>query len=461
MGLTRNDKMTTVRRKQLQIEPKGDQLEIEDVRHILSKAEDQAIKERIERAERTLEDLKSLLTHAPLLHNGKLSTGTIDYAAFRVETLSLIFEIAQQTFRKFCQDPGLAYQQFLADLGDEVGLTFARDLLGRLIAHNLLRPFQDVSKLLGLWSSFENDTGAGETEIAQYSPEQIKVRLRNNPLRRAETVPHAHCGFYRNYMTSLINEIFRVRARHLGANLEGATIKTYTAVGVNEEPDADDQCIFAIQCRPEKLRHSFDLLTEAYDQFYKLGADEDFSSCMNKARAALVTAQMEGIGIIDERPPRQLHLVYREMLSARVFKLMDETYQRVSKALHAESRTADKMGRTQAWGLLRDARRSVYAIEYLEIEETKKKLMRDQAFKWSRLGDLEELAEKAKGLESQDRQALRDILARLKKNVSLTEEGQITFVSVLRKIGGKAWDVARPVLSEVLTAAIKQQLNVD
>ena len=150
-----------------------------------------------------MEDLKSLLTHAPLLHNGKLSTGTIDYAAFRVETLSLIFEIAQQTFRKFSQDPRLAYQQFLTDLGDEVGLTFARDLVGRLIEHNLLLPFQDVSKLLDLWASFENDTGAGETVITKYSPERITVRLRNNPLRRAETSPHAHCGFYKSYISSL------------------------------------------------------------------------------------------------------------------------------------------------------------------------------------------------------------------------------------------------------------------
>jgi hypothetical protein len=449
------------RRKGEQIQSQGDELGVEEVRRLLSSADDQTFKDRIERAERTLEDLKVLLTHAPLLHNGKLSTGTIDYAAFRVETLSLIFEIAQQTFRKFSQDPKLAYQRFLDDLGDEVGLTFARDLIGRLNKHNLLRPFQEASKLLHLWASFENDTGAGETEITQYSPTRITVRLRNNPLRRAETTSHAHCGFYRSYISSLINEIFAVRARYLRDNVEGATIQAQTVIQIDEQPDGDDQCVFVIRCRPEKLIHAFDLLTEAYTQFYKLSAHEDFSLCMNKARAALVTAQMEAIGIVNERPPRQLYAVYKELLTAQTFKQMDEAYQRVSKALHGESKSAERMEKNQAWKLLLSIRMCVYALERLEMDDTKKKLMRDQASRLDHLYIIEELAEKAKDLDAKERQALKEAIAGLKKGTPLTEDGQRTLGSVLRKIGGKAWEIGRPILSDVATAAIKAQFNLD
>lgn len=259
----------------------------------------------------------------------------------------------------------------------------------------------------------------------------------------------------------LINEVFTVRARYLRARVEGATVQAQSVISVDEQPDGDDQCVFTIRCRPEKLQRAFDFLTEAHDQFYKLPADQDFSICMNRARAALVTAQMEAIGIEDERAPRQLHVVYKEMLPSQIFKQMDETYQRVSKALHGESKSAEKMAGKQAWGLLRDVRRCVYALELLDIDEAKRKLMRDRVSKLSRLVEIEELAEKAKGLDPQERHALKELVARLKKGAQLTEEGQRTLGSVLRKIGGKAWEIGRPILSDVATAAIKTQFNLD
>src|SRR5947207_3140186 len=118
-------------------------LDVEKVRRILAGAEYDATKEIVDRAESALEDFRNLLVHAPVLHNGKLSTGTIDYAAFRIETLSLIFEIARRTFRKFAKNSDHAYEQFLSDLGEEVGLSFARDLMNRLTRHDLLLSFQD------------------------------------------------------------------------------------------------------------------------------------------------------------------------------------------------------------------------------------------------------------------------------------------------------------------------------
>ena len=436
-------------------------LEVQDVRRELADAEFHSAKEKIERAESTLEQVKDLLAHVMFLHNGKLSTGTIDYAAFRVETLSLIFEIARRTMNKCCQNPEQAYNRFLADLGDEVGLTFGRDLVNRLVQRDLLLPLQEMRKLLELWASFENDTGAGETKIKLYSPERITIQLRNNPLRRAETQGHAHCGFYKAYLGSLINEIFTVRARFIRAQVEGANVQAQNVITVTEQPDAEDNCIFVVQCRTEILTRAFDLLTEAYDQFYRVGQHDDYSPCMSKARAALVTAQMEAIELKEERAPRQLYLVYKGLLDAVLFKLMDDTYQRVSKPLHFESKTSAKMERSTAWGLLRDTRRCVYAIEELTLDGEKKAALRNQAVKYDRIAILEELADKTSDLSSTDKHNLKELLAHIKKGVVLTEDRQKSLIAVIQNIGGKAWEVARPILSDVLTAALKKQFGLD
>src|SRR5438477_5778488 len=205
---------------------------------------------------------------------------------------------------------------------------------GQVTAANTL----DVEKILKLWASFENDTGAGETEIVQCSPEAIIVRLKKNPLRRVESSPHAHCGFYKSYVGSLINTIYKNRARHVSSRVQGANVKAQTVITVTEQTTgAHDECVFSIPCRAEKLGRTFGLLNEAYNDFFGTKPDGDFSACMIHARGALVAAQMEAIGFGDERAPRGIHLVYKESLSKDIYVLMDNAYQRVSSALHAES----------------------------------------------------------------------------------------------------------------------------
>jgi hypothetical protein len=437
------------------------QYSIEEVRRILADAEYDGIKDKVDRAERALDDLKALLVHAPLLHDGRLSTGTIDYAAFRVQTLSLIFETARRSFRRTSKGSDIPYTQFLSELGDEVGLTFAWDLMNRLENHNLLLPFQDMKKLLQLWASFENDTGAGETEITQYSPQRVTIRLAKNPLRRAETDPHAHCGFYKNYIASLINEIFKIRARFLQSTVQGADVRAQNVASVREEPDARDECVFILTCRPEKLAHAFDLLIEAYNQYYRLEPQEDFSNCMHKARGALISAQMGAIGLSDERQPRQLHAVYKGEVSGEIFKLMDESYQRVSKVLHTESKSSVRMERSHAWRLLLDIRKCVYALEALDLDETKQEIFRNQAKRVERIAAIEEFADKAQDLPAADRRELKEVLSHLRKGMDLSEERQATFAAVVRKIGSKAWEVAKPVLSEVLTASVKREFGLE
>jgi hypothetical protein len=443
------------------VEPITHKLDVEDVRRILAGVDYDGIREKVDRAKHALDDLKGLLIHAPLLHDGRLSTGTIDYAAFRVQTLSLIFETARQAFRQTSKGSDAAYDRFLSDLGDEVGLTFAWDLMNRLGHHNLLLPFQDMEKILELWASFENDTGAGETEITRYDPQRVTIRLAKNPLRRAETLSHSHCGFYRSYLASLINEIFKIRARYLKSRVQGADVRAQNVVGVREEPDARDDCVFVLTCRSEKLAHAFDLLVDAYSQYYRLSPQEDFSACMHKARGALIAAQMQAIGLIDERQPRQLHSVYKGIVSNDVFKLMDESYQRVSKALHSESKSTVRMEKSQAWRLLLDIRRCVYALEVLELDPTNQEILRNQAKRFERIATIEDLVDKTQDLPSADKRELKELLSHIRKGATLSEERQATFAKFILKVGTKAWEVAKPVLSEVLSAALKNQFGLE
>ena len=441
-------------------QPVSRKMSVKDVRRILSDTEAQVAKEKIERAENTLEEVKEFLSGVLFLHNGKLTAGTIDYAAFRVETLSLIFEIAMQTFRANCPDPDRAYSDFLTDLGDEVGLTFARDLVTRLINHDLFLHVHDMRSLLDLWASFENDTGAGETRITNYGPEHITIQLRNNPLRRAESFGHSHCGFYRSYLGSLLNEMFRIRARFLQTRVEDIKAQAKSVVEIVESPDVEDQCTFIISCRAEVLTKAFDFLTEAYDQYYTIKDDEDFSVCMNKARGALVAAQMEAIGLAEERAPRQLYMIYKGLLSPRDFKRMHEVFQQVSRVLHPEAASTAKLDKKRAWAHLRDVRRTVYALESLSLNNEERANLRNQALRNDRLAAIEEVANKSEGLDAGARHELKDILNHLRKGTQLSEERQAIFVQLLTKLGKTGRELADPVLTEVLTEDVKKKCGL-
>jgi hypothetical protein len=430
-------------------------LTVSQIRQILSEGEVHEAKDKIERAEQTLEEVKKILGGMLFLHNGKLTTGKIDYAAFRIETLSLVFEIAMQTFRETAHNPDEAYRQFLTELGTEVGLTFGRDLIQRLTSKGLFLQTHDIRKLLELWASFENDTGAGETKIKRCDPEIVIIELKNNPLRRVESTPHAHCGFYKSYLCSLLNEIHTMRARILEDQIPDVVAQSYKIVGITENPDADGNCIFELKGRPELLKRAFGHLTKAYDQYFASDKGQDFSSCMNSARAALVSAQLEVIGLPpDQRPPRQLFNIFKGILRARDFKRMDEVYQRVSSGLHPEG--GKKFERTDVWQALLDIRSVVYALELLELDEIKRGGLQKQSANYDRLATIEGFMKNMESFSPSERKQLNDLITKLKKGDPLNEESQSNLVVLLQKLGQRALETARPMLEEVLSEANKK-----
>lgn len=439
---------------------KSRRLSVSEVKQILSEEEFAEAKHKIENATRTLEDVKSVLSSALFLRNGKLSTGTIDYAAFRIETLSLIFEIASQNFRKSAKSGPKAYDEFLLDLGEEVGFTFAKGVVSRVKSHDLFLEVQNIKKLLQLWALFENDTGAGETILKSCSREKIVIQLKNNPLRRVESSPHAHCGFYRNYIRSFLNELHTVRARLLQQEVEQATVEALKVVNVEEQPDAEDNCVFLAELRPEILTRSFDALYDAYEQFDKLSEAEDFSPCLMQARSALVSAQMESIRLDDERAPRQLFKVFEKILPRNDFRRMDEVYQVTSKYIHGEAASSGKLTKIRCREILRDVRRSVYAFEFLDITEKERNELRNKAMLNDRLALLTELVQKTEQLGAEEKRETVQFLSQVKKGKLIEEKKQVQLVQRLNRLGGKVWEVAKPILTEVITAAIKKQYGL-
>lgn len=444
------------------VSDKQRQLSIEEIKDVLSEEEFSDAKKRIDRAEQTLEDVKILLSNAMFLHNGKLSAGTIEYAAFRIETLSLIFETARSNFRKSSKDGDKAYQTFLRELGEDVGFTFARDLLNRLSRKNLFLHVQDVKKLLKLWASFENESGAGCTTVTHCSKDKITIHLKNNPLRRRESDPHAHCGFYLNYMIGLINEMLTTRARHLQNTIGDANIHADKVCNIKEEPDADDCCVFHVTLRPEKLKRAFDILYEAYNHFYSYKNEDDFFACASEARAALVAAQMETLNIDTERPPKQFFKVFKKHLDRNEYRVMDNIYQVTSKYVHRESVSASQLNRIRCWEILRDIRRSIYALEQLELSQEDKEKMKKEASIVENVTTLKKVILESDRLTTEERKDVEKILAGIQKSVhEVTKEEQATLIQCLRKMGGNDWEVAKAVMIEVLTESSIKELGIE
>lgn len=432
------------------------QLSPREVKDLLSEEEFGAAKEKIERAERTLDEVKSVLSGALFLRNGKLSTGTIDYAAFRIETLSLIFEVAARTLRRTARSGAKAYEEFLQDLGDEVGFTFARGLLNRVKSRGFLLDVQSVEKLIELWALFENDTGAGETKLASCEAEAIVVQLRNNPLRRIESSAHAHCGFYTHYIMSFLNELCTSRARLIQQAINRIEAKAWKVVRVIHESDADDNCVFRATLRREILGHAFDTLCTAYDQYYRLSEQDDFSICAPIMRNALVYAQEGTVRLAEERALRQLYKVFRVVLSRRDFNRMRDVYHTLSSVVHTDA----KLAKADCWKILRDTRRSIYALELLDITEEERADLLKAATLEERVGLLRDLVDETAGLSPEERRETLRLISRLTKKELVEEGEQARLLEFLKRLGGQIWELGKEILAEVAVAAIKKQYGL-
>ncbi|MEJ1384770.1 MAG: hypothetical protein RPV21_10400, partial [Candidatus Sedimenticola sp. (ex Thyasira tokunagai)] len=347
-------------------------LTIGEIKSLLSEDGFQEAKTKITNAEQTLEEVKALLTSTLFLHDGKLTTGTIDYAAFRIQTLSLIFELASQNFNRASSSGEQAYKRFLKELGDEVGFTFARDIINRLVERDIILQVNDTKQLIELWMSYENETGAGVTTLKNCDDGKFVIQLDNNPLRRTERTPHKHCGFYQSYIRGFLNELMASRSRLLQRKIADSVIKSKRAYSVEETPDANDSCVFVAHLKDEVLTRAFDALHEAHNQFYKYETDDDYAPCASQARSALVIAQMESLSVDGERTPPQLYKVFKDVLSRDTYKTMDEVYQVVSKYVHKESSSSKKLIKTRCWELLRDIRRVICELENLELSDDRK-----------------------------------------------------------------------------------------
>jgi len=229
---------------------------------------------------------------------------------------------------------------------------------------------------------------------------------------------------------------------------------------VKEQPDPDDGCVFVVECRPEHLTEAFDLLAEAFDRFYELEGNEDFGQCVVQARGALVKAQTEALGWSGQAP-RHLYKVYSGLLSRQEFRRMDDAFQRASRSAHAESRSSGTTTtRAAAWVVLRDIRRSVYALEMLELDDRKREGLRQQVEANERLGVIEQLIGQLEDMPASEKQEVQKLLSQLREGKLDTEETQSRLARMLHSIGGRVWEVARPVMSDVLSAAAKKELGL-
>lgn len=436
-------------------------LTVNQIKELLAQEEVSDVKLKLERAQTSLEDINRVLSDAIFHHDGYLSTGNIDYAAFRIETLSLIFEVASRNFNKSAKSGASAYEDFLSDLGDEVGFTFAWDLIKRIKENNIVGHVLKFTTLLELWALFENDTGAGITSINKCTKNEIVIKLSNNPLRKMESKLHSHCGFYRHYISTLINELHsswvRLIAGETDFGVSGHPLKAYTVV---ETPDIDGNCIFVAKLREEKLTKTFDELYEVVFEHQNHSEDANHLGCVTAARKALERAQKEFFGLDDQQSPKELYKALKGNIAKKDFDRMRDLYHSASRHLHGTGET-QKISKTTSFEILRDVRRTVYAIEFLDMSD-QKKIEAVQAIKVNEYMNLaEQVLQGMTDLPDKKREEVRNLIKNLKNQKGVMEEELLRrTIDSFRAIGGKLWEVARPIFTEIASAAIKKQFDL-
>ncbi len=436
----------------------GEKMSLSRLREVLSQEDSDKTETVVERTADALCELQALLEKLPHVQNGKLLYGSTSYTAYRTETLSLIFETALATFQKTSASGRKSYDRFLSKLGEEVGLTFAREVVWKLRKNNCLQVLGNLRLVLDLWSSYENDTGAGITIIKQCSEDKVIILLKNNPLRARERVSHAHCGFYRYYIESFLNEVYTLGARSITGQIGDMIARK--VVSVEEDTDVDDNCIFTAEVRFERLRAAFNHLVFTYEQFEKLAEEDDFSPLMNEARNALIRAQREAIGWQDKTASKHLYKVFQFKLAKDDFKRMHDLYPRLASHAHAGEKDHAKLSRRLAWDLLVELRHVIYTLESLDLEESSRSALREKVKEIDKLEIVGRFVQKAEETDLIQRRTVERLIKRLEKEFPAKESDQGDLISHLKKIGGGVWDFCKPILIEIVSVAIKKRFNL-
>ncbi len=295
---------------------------VSSVKETLSEEEVSEVQKHVQKLIGNLDGLINMLRGGALfLRNGKLSTGQVSFAAFRIETLSLIFDCARKYINK---GSGIdCYSAFLSDLGHEVGFTYGREMLRNLRDSQCI-PADDFA-LVELWTLFENDTGAGVTTVNRINSNTLEITLKNNPIGYyySENGQHTHCNFYSEYYRAILNEFMTARPRLAKDFMPDLEPTIWKVDNVTERP-RKGLCVFECSIKQETLTRAFDLLNIAL-----IDMDEGkYGDAISSAREALIEAQKKKIFSDSKDVPKNFYKVFQSLLSKKDFKLMDDTYQR-------------------------------------------------------------------------------------------------------------------------------------
>lgn len=434
-------------------EPTND---LESIKAKLSQEDSQRTLREVDDAIDKISQMRSRLASSLTLKNGHLLTGSIRFAAFRLETLSLIFELAKRNFARSSSQGFEAYTEYLDELGELVGVTYARELLHKLVTKGQIVSMKRNEDIIDLWAMFENETGAGITERVHSQSGPLIIRLKNNPLRIRESEPHAHCHFYRSYIKALLNEFFTSRPRQLQKIFPGSEFHAVKVTEIRETPDAEDHCVFYATLSEEHLEPAFDLLESAWINFQ----NGSYGDAINDARSAIERAQLHKLGCDDDMPAKELHGIFEkkiERTDRKLKKVWHEVYHRLSGTIHRKT-TTDEVDSDRLWSVLLDVRRCIYAIEFLQFTSEELVGIKGQLEMARSIDELVSAIRASSDLADKD-QILQDLDNLIRGK--LDEQHQKTLVERLRNLKKPVWDVAQRVLSTFISDVIKKSLGWD
>lgn len=229
---------------------------------------------------------------------------------------------------------------------------------------------------------------------------------------------------------------------------------------VEERDDIDGSCVFYAYFRKERLTKSFDELHNAYNQFYALQPEDDYSACAMFARSALVSAQEETICSNGENVPRNLYKVFKGLLKPDTYRRMHESYQITSKYVHKEASKSGKLNINRCKEILRDIRRAIIDLEFLVLSEEERISHLNKAKALDVASDLDKLIGGELELSEEVLNEIRSSIKKLKKGEQIDEIQQTVILEGIKNAGGKVWEFTKPILREIATEALKKQYDL-
>jgi hypothetical protein len=260
---------------------------------------------------------------------------------------------------------GNRHEDVLRESGEMVGVSFAEDFIGFLMANNKLPKNEAI--LLTLWAKIESNANWGQFAVKNDTSNNLIVTVRDSFLTRTlKTDEHRNCAFMKGYLLGFMWEAVKEYYYWFSQMVTKPAAPMLEPVNVIENATGN-VCLFTIERKEKDSENALDMIEKAKEA-YRNG---NYTQSAAYLRSCIEFGFKEKAGLAVKNPI-SLSVVIKAFKRSDIplrYTVADSTYAKTSEVVHG-SRSLEK---GECKEMIEKANHFIRVLDCLQIPNRKKK----------------------------------------------------------------------------------------